>query len=347
MFDVLIGTYTQHLPHVRGRAQGIMRLRAERGRLSHPSLAAPMDNPSWLAAHPYRDVVYAVSEVEPDGGIVTFINEHNALRPVFSDSTRGGSPAHAAVDPSGRFLAVATYGGGTVSIWKLDGEGVPQSRTDTVRHEGSGPDPLRQEAPHVHQVSFDPLTGDLVVVDLGVGDIRWYSLGPDGQATLRPEKTCVLGARGPRHLVFHPRGDYAFVCNELDSTVSILHRERSEPFTLLDSISTRAPGSEGTNYPAAIRMVDAGSTLLVSNRGDDTISVFAFDSATAELRLASFVGSGGRYPRDVVVSPDGNWVLAACQNSNLISVFAFNHEKRSLFPVSTATVPTPVSLLFV
>lgn len=345
MVGILIGTYTQRLGQVNGRAQGIMRANLERGALSDVVLAAPLENPSWLIAHPTKQVVYAVSQVSPDGAIVAFADEAEGLRPVVVDSAGGAAPIHAVVHSSGRFLVGATYLDATVTVWELDDEGMPAGRTASIRHSGYGADYLYQDSAHIQHVLFDPVTGDLIVVDTGLGEIRWYHFSDTGELTLLPEKTCLLGAAGPRQLLFHPQGDYAFVVNELDSTLHVLRREGTGPLTTVHIVPTRSPGCTGVNFPAAIRTTDGGATILVTNRGDDTVTVFSFDEPSGSVKLESFVASGGACPRDLVVSPDGNWVLVACQDSDLIAVFALDHENRTLFPVREIPIPSPACLL--
>lgn len=345
MVGILIGTYTQRLAHVNGHAQGIMRANLERGAVSDIVLAAPLENPSWLIAHPSKQVVYAVSQVSPDGAIVAFADEAAGLRPVVVDSAGGAAPTHAVVHPSGCFLVGATYLDATVSVWELDHEGMPAGRTAFIHHSGHGADFLYQDSAHVQHVSFDPVTGDLIVVDTGLGEIRWYHFSDAGELTLLPEKTCMLGAAGPRQLLFHPNGEHAFVVNELDSTLHVLRRETSGAFTTVHTAPTRSPGGTGVNFPAVIRTTDGGATLLVTNRGDDTVTVFSFDEQHGTVKLESFVASGGACPRDLVVSPDGNWVLVACQDSDLIAVFALDHESRTLFPVREIPIPSPACLL--
>lgn len=342
---LLIGTYTQDLPHVAGRAKGLLSATFDGTSVGEVAVAAPLTNPSWVTASPDRRWAYAVEETGPDGSITAFaVTEEGDVRPFGRESAGGDSPAHIVVHPSGRFLLTGTYGSGTVSVWTLDDDGMPQQLTAFLQHEGRGPDPDRQEGPHVHQLVVDPVTGDIVVVDLGLGEVRWYALSDDGMLTPRPEATVVTGEAGPRHLAFHPNGLHAFLVNELDSTLDVLRRE-GERFERVASVSTRAPGASGPNLAAAVRVTEDGDSVLVTNRGDDTLSVFAFDREASALTLATFAAAG-RTPRDLVLSPEGDRVLVACQDSDAIAVFAFDPERRSLELVATSPAPTPVCILF-
>ena len=345
--DLLIGTYTQRLPHVDGHAEGVLAARFDGTSVTDVSVVARIPNPSWLAVSGAGSHVYAVEETGPDGGVSAFARgADGSLRPLGRVSSGGDSPAHLAVHPSGRLLATGTYVGGTVSVFALADDGSIGERTAFVQHEGRGSHP-RQDAPHVHQLVVDPVTGDLVVVDLGLGEVRWYRLSESGGLTLRREATVSVGAAGPRHLAFHPDARHLFLLNELDSTLMLLRRE-GDAFEKIASVGTRGGAESGDdNQTAAVRVSPEGRTVLVTNRGDDTIGVFAFDAATSRLEFVRVVEVGGRAPRDLVFAPSGDRVLAACQDSDEVGVFAFDADTRALTRLGASPVPTPVYLAFV
>ncbi|WP_374008787.1 lactonase family protein [Leifsonia sp. LS-T14] len=345
--ELLIGTYTETLPHVDGHAEGVLTARFDGSSVLDAVVAAQVTNPSWVAVAPGGGAVYAVSETEPDGRIVAFARDGDGtLTELGSVSSGGASPAHLVVHPTLPLLLAGTYGSGTFSVFALQSDGSIGERTAFVQHEGRGPDPARQEGPHVHQLSVDPVTGDVVVVDLGLGEVRWYTLAPDGGVGLRAEATVVIGSAGPRHLDFHPDGIHALLVNELDSSIDVLRREGTR-FERVQSTTTRADGATGDNAPAAVCVAASGTTVLVSNRGDDTIAVFSFDPAASRVTLEESVPVGGVSPRDLVISPEGDRVLAACQDSDEVTVFAFDDAARSLRPLGASPVPTPVRLAFV
>ncbi|KQR51008.1 hypothetical protein ASF88_17580 [Leifsonia sp. Leaf336] len=347
--DLLIGTYTQALPHVDGHAEGLLAARFDRTAVVDVAVEARVANPSWVVVADGGAHVYAVEETGPDGGVSAFARSSDGtLSPLGRVSSGGDSPAHLMVHPSGRLLATGTYVGGSVSVFALGDDGSIGERTAFVQHEGHGSHP-RQESPHVHQLVLDPLSGDLVVVDLGLGEVRWYALSETGALTLRPEATVTVGAAGPRHLAFHPDGVHLFLLNELDSTLVLLRRE-GDRFEQVASLGTRGPeraGSVANNQTAAVRVSADGRTVLVTNRGDDTVGVFAFDAAASTLEFVRVVEVGGRAPRDLVFAPSGDRVLAACQDSDEVVVFAFDAGSRSLTRLGASPVPTPVCLAFV
>ncbi|OJX80683.1 lactonase family protein [Leifsonia sp. 71-9] len=345
--DLVIGTYTEQLPHVDGHAEGVLAARFDGSDVTGVSVAARVRNPSWVAVTPDGTRVYAVSETGPDGGLVAFSRSGDGVLARLGEVSSGGAdPAHLAVHPSGRQLIAGTYSGGSVSVFSLNGDGSIGARTGFVQHEGRGPDDARQEAPHVHQLSVDPVSGDIVVVDLGLGEVRWYALDEEGGLVLRPDATLSSGAAGPRHLAFHPDGRHAVVVNELDSTLDVLRRD-GDRFVRVSTVSTRKAGATGENSPAAVRVSDDGGTVFVTNRGDDTIAVFSFDPDVSRAALVATEPARGRSPRDLVIAPEGDRVLAACQDSDEVTVFAFDARTRALRFLAASPVPTPVCLAFI
>lgn len=346
-YDLLIGTYTERLAHVDGHAEGLLAARFDGRSVGEVELAARVPNPSWVAVAGDGAFVYAVEETAPDGAVSAFARHPDGTLRVLGRVPSGGAaPAHLMVHPTGRWLVTGTYDGGTVSVFALEGDGSIGERTAFVQHEGHGPGPARQESPHVHQLVADPVTGDVVVVDLGLGEVRWYALSDSGGLALRPEATVAVGASGPRHLAYHPDGRHAFLLNELDSTLVVLRRA-GDRFERAASAGTRGVGANAaSNLPAAVRVAGDGCTVLVTNRGDDTIGVFAFDPETSVPVLARVVDVGGRAPRDLVFAPTGDRVLAACQDSDEVVVFAFDPAARTLERLSRSPVPTPVCLAF-
>jgi 6-phosphogluconolactonase len=343
---LLIGTYTQKVPDVDGHADGIVSAVFDGQTVAGAEVAARLANPSWLTTSADGSRVYSVMETAPDGGVAAFARDASGTLVWLGTVSAGGAePAHLALDPSERFLVVGTYSGGSISVIALDDDGALGDRVAFVQHHGSGPDAGRQESPHVHQLIFDGVTGDLVVVDLGLGQVLFYGFGDDGQLTLRPEATISSGAAGPRHLAFHPDGEHAFVVNELDNTVDLLRRS-GDRFVRASSASTRPADAAGASATAAVRVSPSGKTVLVTNRGDDTIAVFSFDPAEG-LTLVASEPTRGKTPRDLILSRDAARVIVANQDSDSVAVFAFDEDARSLEFLSLASVPTPACLRLV
>ena len=193
-------------------------------------------------------------------------------------------------------------------------------------------------------IAADPVTGDLLVADLGSDAILVYALDPDGR--LVPKDGSLVRAApgaGPRHLAFHPDGRHLFVVNELDSTVSALRRE-GERFTVAGQASTLPAAPGPGNTAAALRVTPSGRHVLASNRGHDSLAVLRFAPGTGELSLVGHAASAGATPRDFVITPDGRHVIVAGQDNDLLASYAFDDDAGTLDLVHTVTAPTPVCL---
>lgn len=356
--QLIIGTYTEQLPHVRGKADGVLAASFDPadGRIGPVAPLATARNPSYLAVSASGENAYAVHETldfagEPGGGITAYARDPGSgcLTALNARPTRGQSPCHVALDRSGRFALAANYGqgAGSVTVHRLEPDGRLGDLTDHVTHTGSGPDPVRQATAHAHMVASDPVTGDILAADLGADAVLVYALGDDGR--LRPRAAARLAAApgaGPRHLAFHPDGGHLFVANELDSTVCALRRE-GDRFVLTSRASTRPAGADGdgANLAAAIRVSPSGRHVLVSNRGDDSLAVLRFDPETSALSLVSVMPGTGECPRDVTVAPDGRHVIVAAQDGDRLTSYAFDDQAGALRPLHSVTAPTPVCLV--
>ncbi|MCW2936149.1 MAG: Lactonase, 7-bladed beta propeller, partial [Actinomycetia bacterium] len=190
------------------------------------------------------------------------------------------------------------------------------------------------------------VTGDLLVPDLGIDAVFGYRLGEDGiLSERRAARITGSPGAGPRHLAFHPGGQYLFVVNELDSTL-VAWRRDGDGFARTDAISTVPDGFTGLNQVSAVRVSASGRSVLAANRGHDSIAVFAFDQDTGKLAPTLVAPCGGRQPRDFVIAPDGARLLVANQRSDTVTLFDFDEERPRLRFVSATLVPAPACLRF-
>lgn len=353
---MLIGTYTEKLPHVDGKAEGILGATyGQRGSLTSANTLAETRNPSWLVATPDGSHVYAVVETadfegrpggaaaafsrDPETGILTFLN---------AASSEGTEPAHIEVDPSGRYVLETNYDSGSVTVFAIRNDGALGERVEHIQFVGSGPHHQRQTGPHPHQTVFDPtIAGRVLIPDLGTDSLRFFDFGADGSLMELPERTfrTVPGA-GPRHVVFHPDGFHLFVLNELDNTLLVLRRA-GDSFVQTAAVPLLVPGHTGPSQGAAVRVSPSGTHVLASTRGADSIAIFAFDATAATLTLKHLEPSRGLVPRDFVFTPDGAYVLVANQGSDNVVTFVYDDAAPSLRYHETSSVPTPTCLIFV
>jgi 6-phosphogluconolactonase len=336
---LLVGTYTERLPHVDGRAPGIMGL-SSLGPGTVGDLRARVRNPSWLAVSPGGDRVYAVSEVA-DGEVVAFRRDSatGVLEEYGRTSTGGAEPAHLLLHPRGDLLVVCNYGGGSVAwIGVTDEKLVLQavtSHADLVEPGGGE----RQTAAHPHQAVIDPRTGRILVSDLGADSVVVYDLDSGGPRRVTEENLRLPRGTGPRHMAFDPAGDRLAVLNELASTVTLCVR-RGTGFAPVSGLDLRPDEWRGRCAAAAIVWHPDGTTLWATLRGPDTVVVI--DAREERLLLSSSFHGGGREPRELIY-----WegvLVVAHQDDDTIGVFEITDGGHGI-PQYEIGVPTPVCLV--
>lgn len=351
---LIIGTYTEPLPHADGKADGILVTGYDTasGRFGgEVRTLAGARNPSYVTLSRAGDRLYAVCESDtfegqPGGGLLAFARDPRTceLTRLNARPTRGESPCHVALADGGRFVITANYGedAGSVTVYPAAADGRLGDLADHVVHTGSGPNTERQASSHAHMIASDPATGAIMVADLGADTIFVYEVGATGRLTPAGQLKATPGT-GPRHLAFHPDGLHLFVANELDSTVSVWRRDTAG-FTAVATASSVPSGGQRGNLPAAIRVSPAGRHVLVSNRGHDSIAVFRFDAGTSDLELAGVTPAEGACPRDFILTADGRRLVLASQDSDLLASYEFDDANGTLGLLDASAAPTPVCL---
>ncbi|NBO93333.1 MAG: lactonase family protein, partial [Planctomycetia bacterium] len=287
-FIAYFGTYSG------GKSKGIYMAEfdAATGQFGTPEVAAETTNPSFLAIHPTSKYLYAVGEIADfdkktrSGAIVAFsIGEKGTLKLLNSASSEGGGPCHLVVDKAGKFVLAANYGGGSACVLPLDNEGKLSKATGFVQHKGSSVNKSRQSEPHAHSINLDAANNFAFVADLGLDKVLIYKFDKEtGKITSNdPPAGVVKDGAGPRHFAFHPSGKYAYVCNELDSTVTAFAYDAAAgKLTEIHTLSTLEKPHKG-NSTAEVVVHPNGKFVYVSNRGHDTIACYRCDAATGAL----------------------------------------------------------------
>jgi 6-phosphogluconolactonase len=352
---VHVGTYTG--PSSKGIY--VSRLNPSTGALTEPVLAAETPSPSFLALHPSRPVLYAVNEIgdfegKPAGSVSAFAIDRatGLLKPINRQSSGGGGPAHVSIDPKGRHVFVANYGGGSVAALPVADDGGLRPMSGFVQHTGSSVNPARQKGPHAHSIDLDPSGRRAYVADLGLDKILIY--GYEATAgTLTPSDppfATVEPGSGPRHVAMHPSGRFVYVTNEIVLTVTAFARDAaSGGLKALQTISTLPDGvAAQPNYSTAeLTMHPSGRFLYGSNRGHDSITVYAVDQSSGRLTYVQTEPTGGSTPRSFGIDPTGRWLLAANQRSDSIVVFRIDQASGRLAPTGArVSVGSPVCITF-
>ena len=352
-FLVYVGTYT------RQDSKGIyaFRFQPATGKLIPIGLAVETENPSFLALHPNRHFLYAVNEIsnyegQSAGSVSSFSIDLKTgmLTALNKTTTRGTIPAHLVVDQTGKSLVVANYGSGSVAVFPLKADGSIGAASAFVQHTGSSSGP-RQKGPHAHAVNLSADNRFVFVPDLGLDQVLSYRLDPKN-GTLVPNDppfTKVTQGSGPRHFAFHPNGQAAYTLSEMGSLVTVFAYDRAGgKLKEIQTITTLPKDFSGTNNSAELEVHPNGRFLYASNRGHDSIAVFAIDPTANTLTLVEHVSTQGKIPRNFAIDPTGAYLLAANQNTNNIVVFGIDQKTGRLTPgVGEVKTPSPVCILFV
>ena len=349
---VYIGTYTDH------GSEGIYSYRFDltTGKVASLGLAAESANPSFLAVSANGRFLYAINEVnvfegQPAGSVSSFsvdagIGKLSALSQV---SAGGEGPAYITLDHTGKYALVANYPLGSVAVFPILKNGGLGKATAFVQHQGSSVNLERQQGPHAHAIAMSPDNRFAIVADLGLDQLIVYpfdstkgKLGPSHVLKTAP------GA-GPRHLVFAPSGKFLYVINEMASTIAAYSYDAANgTLHQFQTISTLPQGFTGKNTAAEIEIAPSGRFLYASNRGNDSIAVFAVDPLKGTLALVEFDSAGGRTPRNFTIDPTGSWLLAANQESDNIVFFRVDVRTGHLTPTSEVLqLSSPVCVKFV
>ena len=356
-FWVYFGTYT-------GKAsKGIYaaRLDAASGKLTAPELVAEVASPSFLAVSPNQKFLYSVNEVskydgQDAGGVSAFALDRatGKLTALNQKSSGGPGPCHLVVDGTGKAVLVANYGGGSVQALPVnkdgslgDGGTFVQHARDRLKPDG------RPRTPRGHAIITDPSNRFALACDLGLDQVLIYKLDP-AKATLTPNEpafgTTPAGS-GPRHITMRPDGKFAYVINETLCTVTAFAFDAKRGvLTALETISSLPAGQavERGFSTAEIEMHPSGKFVYGSNRGHDTIALFAIDAKSGKLTPVEHVSTKGKIPRSFGIDPTGRWFLAANQNSDTVVVFAIDTKTGKLTPTGQErAVGAPVCVKFV
>jgi 6-phosphogluconolactonase len=351
---VYFGTYT-------GKdSKGIYacRFRPGTGKLTPVELAGETTSPSFLTVDPALHYLFAANEIgdyngAKTGSVSSFAIDRRSgkLTALNTVASRGADPCYVTVDKGGKNVLVANYTGGSVAVLPVKADGKLGEASDFVQHLGSSVDRKRQGEPHAHSVVLSPDNRFAVVNDLGLDKLMVYRFDPQ-KGTLKPNDppyASVKPGSGPRHFAFHPNGRFAYVINEMGNTVTAFDwNGELGTFHELQTVTTLPQGFTGENTTAEIAVHPSGRFLYGSNRGHDSIVVFAIDPAKGTLTFVEDDSTLGKEPRNFALDPTGGYLFAANQNSNTVVVFRVNPKNGHLTPTGQKfDVPSPVCVTFV
>lgn len=319
-------------------------------------MVGEMQRPSFLTLHPNGRFLYAVSELGNDKGSQGYVyafsidKSTGKLNFLNRQTSGGGGACHLVVNKTGKFLIVANYGSGSIADFPLKDDGSLGELASKVQFEGSGPDAKRQKGPHAHEVVLSPDDRFLFVPDLGTDQVKIFRFEPSTGALTpnKPSSASVKPGAGPRHFALAPNGHFAYVLDEMGSSVTAFKLDASAgALSEIEAVSTLPEDNTTVNNSAELQIDSTGSFLYASNRGHNSIAVFAIDRQSGKLHRIQLVPSGGATPRNFVIDPSGKHIMAANQDSNNIVLFDRDVKTGKLTSTGkSVTSPSPVCLLF-
>jgi len=352
-YFVYIGTYTGP------KSEGIYvyKLAAASGKLTPLGWAAEATNPSFLAIDPSHRYLYAVDEIadyegKKTGGVSAFSIDRTTgkLRLINSVPSGGPGPCHVTVDHTGKYVLVANYEVGSVAAFPILADGRLGKTTSFLAHTGHSVDPKRQEGPHAHSIYVSPDNRFVVSADLGTDQVYVYRFDAT-KGTLTPNQppsAKVPPGTGPRHFAFDPNGKFGYAIEEMGSSLTAFSYDAASGVLVpLETISTVPKDYKGYNDCAELMMHPSGKFVYGSNRGHDSITVFAIDHVTGTPTPIQYVSTEGKTPRGFGIDPTGSYLIAGNQDTSTLVVFRIDPKTGRLTPTGQKEhVQAPVCVVF-
>lgn len=334
--DFLIGTYTQK----DSKGMYAVTLDSSQEKLVNDRVVVESEKPAYLQVGPDH-LVFAIRQEGDRGGVAAYRIENGVATLVDKSLSAGSPPAYVGLDSNRHFLFTANYHTAVVNVYKINSDGT-FVQTDSIKHEGAhGPEPEQADGPHPHFTDLTP-DGRLAVCDLGMDLLVIYDVSDDGKLTAANQFKFEPGF-GTRHLVFAPNGQYVYVLGELSSKLAVLKYNAADAsLTHLQTIKTIPEDWHSHNGAAAIHMSADGKFVYTSNRGENTIAVFAVQPDHT-VKHVQYISSEGDFPRDFELSSDEKFLVASNAKSDNLTLYRRNPSTGLLTMLQKDVVsPEPV-----
>jgi len=327
----------------------IAQLDTDSGVLSAPKMAVETRDPAHFAVSADGKHLYMCNTGTP-GGVSAFAIEDQtgALKLLNYKESVGRGPSYVSVDKTSHYVLDANYGGGYVEVYSLNADGSLNQQTAMVQHQGSSVHPQRQTKPYAHWIRTDPTNKFALVSDLGTDKIVVYHFDHGKLTPNEPAFVKVAPGSGPRHLAFHPNGKWLYAVQELSNEVLAFKWDaRHGTLTQFQQVKTLADGFKDPSTAAEVVIRHDGKFLYASNRGEDTIVVYAIDPKSGELTLRQRVPSRGKVPRYFTLDPTEKWLVVGNQEGASVVVFKVDANSGELTPHGEPVVITrPMGIVF-
>jgi len=327
-----VGTYTN------GESEGIYYYDFDTltGKLTNKKLAIEAINPSFITFSNDKKFMYSVSESDKGSSVLSYaVNNNGSLDFLNKVSSNGKGPCHVQLNAKNDKVVVSNYGGGTVSIYDVQKNGEIKDAFQVIDHNAPG------IPAHAHSAKF--CNNELFVADLGRDFLAQYTFKDDSYSS---KKNYMMAKKaGPRHFEITKNGDFIYVINEINSTITALKRN-SDTYIEEQTIRTTRDDYKGMNSCADIHLSKDENFLYGSNRGENTIVLYKRDIVNGNLEKIQSISVEGDWPRNFTLSPNGKFLLVANERSNKICVFSIQKETGKLTYLNSVEAVSPVCLLF-
>jgi 6-phosphogluconolactonase len=348
VWNLYVGTFTSEFQWLSGSpGLGIERFRFDdtNRTLSHLDTTTGLLSPQYLTVHPHLPLLYA-AEFAAEGNLTTFaIRPDGSLERRSTSSSLGALAVAVSIHPSTEFAYLANWGSGSLTSFRLDAKGsvltsepiAPRARPDA---------PAAAEF-HPHHIRPTPGGGAVLVAYAGLDELTAYRAAPGGALAGPPEACITFPAEcAPRHIEFHPSGNFVYVVGERDSYLYVLEAIDGFPTGITDRYPTAPPGYSGRNTPSELKIHPNGQTLYVGNRGSDCITVVDLDGSGGQVLTSGHVPSLGRGPRAITIDPTGRYLVVGNADSGELAAFTIEAD-RALRPFgSPEQSHSPSSVVF-
>ena len=316
------------------------------GKLTEPVFLEEAEAPAYFIIRPDGRRLYTCNSFPGSSVSAYAIDPTTAkLKLINKQPSGGGDPSYVSLDPSGHYLLVANFLGGSAAVFALRPDGSIGRRTAFIQHIGASLDPHDPRHAHAHSIRFDPSHRFVLLADLGLDKIFVYRLNPKTGALTPsdPPFASVAPGSGPRHTAFDPRGRYVYAINQTaNSIVRFGWNSDRGVLTQFETISTLPEGFKGENMGSEILMHPSGKFLYATNRGNNSVAVFSVQADTGRLTLIQHISSDGKTPRNAEFDPTGKWLLVTNKDSNNAVVFRIDQSTGQLTQNGDpVTVPAP------
>ena len=322
------------------------------GKFSSVKLAAKIGSPGFLTLHPNGKILYSVGRWETGTGAVGYYINKGELKEFTRMTCPDGGGCHIVVHPSGKFLLTAQYGGGSVALFPLDSSGKLGEPTVTEHEGGSKVVERRQQSPHPHWTGFSPDGKYALVPDLGLDQIVIYNVDSSKPAITRHGVGQSVPGGGPRHMRFSTNGKFIYLLNELTLSVTTFEwdaaKGTAKTLTTEPALSEQDKEGETFNSSAEILVHPNGRFAYSSNRGHDSVTVYRANPKSGKLKVVQVQPVRGAFPRNINLSPNATWLLAAGADSNTVAAHRIDPDtgKLTYQRGSVVNVPSPICILF-